>query len=321
MQNPLVSIIILTYNSQRHLQTLFTSLAKQTYQPIEIIVVDNASQDTTVNWIQQQTILKIDQLIANTTNDWYCKGNNAGIRVAKGEYILFCNDDVALEPTFVQHLVKTMVADATIGMAGGKLLKLTKSSEQPIIDTAGLIVYRSRRVINRGENEIDQGQYNETKQVFGISGAVMMVSRKAISLVQNKGQFFDEDYVAYKDDMDVSWRMHLAGLKIVYVHNAVGYHARTIQHSTLGQRTTKPQIIRGYSYRNHLWTLIKNETWSTFLLAAPWIITYELSKFAYLLIRERATLAYITQVVGKWRVIRAKHIHPATDYSLRPWVQ
>lgn len=317
----LVSIIILTYNSQRHLPALFTSLAKQTYQPLEIIVVDNASHDTTVLWIQEQTILKIKHLIANTTNDWYCKGNNAGIAVATGEYILFCNDDVTLEPNFVERLVQTMQTDETIGMVGGKLLRLTKRDSYPILDTAGLTMYRSRRVVNRGENEVDQGQYNTTEEVFGISGAVMMVSKKAITLVQHNNQFFDEDFIAYKDDVDVSWRMRLAGFKIMYVHNAVGYHARSIQHGTLDQRLVKPEIIRGYSYRNHLWTVIKNETGKTFFSACPWIIVYELSKFLYLLVREPSTLRYLSQVFKKWHSMRAKHIHPAMNYSLQPWIQ
>lgn len=318
---PLVSIIILTYNSQQHLPALFASLAKQIYQSIEIIVVDNASHDTTVLWIQEQTILKIKHLIANTTNDWYCKGNNAGIAVAVGEYILFCNDDVTLEPNFVERLVQTMQTDEAIGMVGGKLLRLTKQGHHHILDTAGLVMYRSRRVINRGENEIDHGQYEQTEEVFGISGAVMMVSKKAITWVQNNGQFFDEDFVAYKDDIDVSWRVRLAGFKIMYIHDAVGYHARSIQHSTLNQRVAKSAIIRGYSYRNHLWTVIKNETGKTFFSACPWIIVYELSKFVYLLVRERSTLRYLSPVFKQWRSMRAKHIHPATNYSLQPWIQ
>lgn len=321
MNQPIVSIIVLSYNSQKHLPALFESLAKQTYRTLEIIIVDNASQDNSVAWVKQQTILKIDHLISNGTNDWYCKGNNAGIAKAMGKYILFCNDDVVLGKEYIERLVAVMQRDSRIGMIGGKLLKLTKQGENHIIDTAGLAMYRTRRVTNRGENELDRGQYDHTKEVFGISGAVMMVTRTAVRQLEIQGQFFDEDFVAYKEDIDVSWRMHLAGFKVVYVHEAVGYHARSIQQTSISQRTKKSNIIRAYSYRNHLWMLMKNETLRTFLWNSPWIITYELGKLIYLLLRERSTITYIPQVLKSWKMMRAKHFHPVTSYSLQSWIQ
>ncbi|MDP3971190.1 MAG: glycosyltransferase family 2 protein [bacterium] len=319
-RQPLVSIIVLSYNSKKHLPALFTSLAAQTYSDIEIIVVDNDSQDGTVEWIEGQSILQPTNLIANKTNEWYAKGNNQGIKVAKGDYVIFCNDDVVLKNNHVELLVEVFKKQPDAGMVGGKLLKLTKQDDQSIVDSAGLIMERSRNVLNRGENDIDKGQYDLMEEVFGITGALMMVSRHAIESVKYGDNFFDADFIAYKEDVDASWRMHRAGFQVWYQPQAVAYHARTIQKTSLASRSNKPAIIRGYSYRNHIWTLIKNEDLKSFILDSWAIIPYEFVKLFYVLIREWSTLSYILETIKGIPKMRAKRVS-SNKQSIRQWIQ
>lgn len=308
-----VSIIILTYNSLEHLPDLFQSIAVQTHPDIELIVIDNASQDGTVAWLKQQTMLKLDHLVCNPTNVWFAKGSNQGIILASGEFILLCNDDVILEAKYIAKLVLRMHKDAQCGLAGGKILKLTKTNGQSIVDSAGLESAWSGRVVNRGENRPDIGQFDQPEEVFGITGAVMLLRRSALESIRYQDkthdEYIDEDFVAYKDDVDVSWRLERAGYTIWYEPAAVAHHARTIQQTDLAQRHIKPSIIRAYSYRNHIWLLVKNLSFTDFILRAPWMLPYEFAKFLYICVAEWSTVKIIPQLISKLPTIWRKRSH------------
>ncbi|MFA6474624.1 MAG: glycosyltransferase family 2 protein [Patescibacteria group bacterium] len=280
-----VSIIILTYNSQRHMPALFASLAKLIYPDVEVIVVDNASTDGTVDWLQHQTVRPVDQLIVNKTNVWFAQGNNQGIKVATGEYIYICNDDIILTPTSITRLVERMQQDTHCAMVGGKMLKLIDGQPSKIFDSAGLILKRSGRAVNRGEQVADTGQYDSAEEVFGITGAGMLLRRSAIT-----SECFDSDFVAYKEDVDLSWRLHRTGYTVWYEPTAVIYHARSIQQTTLAGRGQKSALIRAMSYRNHIWLLFKNLSLFDWLKRLPWLLPYECVKLGYVLIFEWSTL-------------------------------
>lgn len=338
MQKPLVSLIVLSYNSERHLPALFSSLKKQTYEFMEYIVVDNNSQDSTVKWIKHQEILSIDILIENLTNDWYAKGNNRGVDRAHGEYIVFCNDDVVLKPDFIEVLMQQVNSDSSIGMIGGKLLKLmpeevgqkiiepwnVSAFESNIgrkIDSAGIIMQRNRQVINRGENQIDDGQFNKREDIFGITGALMLVSRAALEKTKYGNEYFDEAFEAYKEDVDLSWRMQRAGFRVIYEPQAVAYHARSIQSQRLAERSSKPKLIRAISYRNHIWTIYKNSVRSEILRDFPWIISYEVGKLIYILLFEWSTLRQIPCLLRGLSIMKKKRIVATENYSIKKWIK
>jgi GT2 family glycosyltransferase len=291
----LVSIIILTYNSRRHLPALLQSIADQTYPAIELIVVDNASGDDTVAYVRSQTIRNIDQLIANPTNDWFARGNNIGMQASRGEYIYICNDDVVLAPDCIARLVAVLERTGQCAMIGPKVLKLIDGKPAAVFDSAGLMQYRSGRVVNRGENTADTGQYNQPQSVFGITGAAMLLRRSALERARYEQEYFDEDFVAYKEDVDLSWRLQRLGYSVLYEPTAIAYHARSMQQHSLRQRQQTRATIRAYSYRNHGWTLIKNLTWSELCKRSVWLIPYECAKLAYVFVREWSTVAILPQ--------------------------
>ena len=291
----LVSIIVLTYNSRRHLELLLQSIKLQSYPAIELIVVDNASQDDTVPYMRSQTIRPVDQLIVNQENYWFAKGNNIGIAASHGEYIYICNDDVALDKDCLLHLVAALEADTQRAMVGPKVLKLVDGKPSAQFDSAGLQQFRSGRTINRGENAVDTNQYDVAEPVFGITGAAMMLRRAALEQSKFEHEYFDEVFVAYKEDVDLSWRLARLGYEAYYEPKAIAYHARTMQKHSLQQRHGTRSVIRIYSYRNHWWTLIKNLSLFEAVKRAPWLIPYECAKLAFVLTREWSTLAAIPQ--------------------------
>lgn len=306
----LVSCIILTYNSRSHLPTLLQSIRDQKYPRIEVIVVDNASSDDTISYLKTQQILPIDQLICNSTNEWFARGNNRGIHNAHGEYIFVCNDDVVLTPTFLEILAQYLDSHPTCGMIGGKLLKLHGSEYrgEQLIDSAGLMRHRSYRMVNRGEQVVDHGQYDRAEEVFGITGAAMLLRREALEAVRYNNEYFDEDFIAYKEDCDLSWRIRRLGFTIWYEPKAVAYHARSVQQRSLQGRKNISQIVRAYSYRNHLWMLIKNIRVGEFFISIPWILPYECGKLAYILVAEWSTLRTVSTILhGIQRMIAKRH--------------
>lgn len=312
---PTVSIIVLTYNSARHLPALFASIAAQSYQPIELLVVDNTSTDQTVTWLQEQTVRKIDQLILNPKNVWFDEANNQGIAASHGEFVYICNDDIVLDTQCIQQLVERMQSSDRIGLVGGKMLKLIDGKPSTIIDSAGITMKRSGQAINRGEQEADSGQYNQAEQIFGITGAGMLLRRSALEQVKHRskdylGGYFDEDFVAYKEDVDLSWRLLRSGWQVWYEPTALIYHARSIQHTTLEGRHQKSKLIRAMSYRNHWWMLMKNLTALEWFQRLPWLLPYECAKLGYALVCEWSTVRIIPETVaGLPRMLRKRHDH------------
>lgn len=292
-----VSCIILTYNSRRHLERLLQSLHSQTYQFLEVMVVDNASSDDTVTYLREQKIRPLDQLICNPTNDWFAKGNNIGIHQAHGEYIYICNDDIAFTPTYFERLVAYAEQHPECGLMGGKLLKLKDGQPAQIFDSAGLQRYRSGKVINRGENEVDRGQFDTAETVFGITGAGMLLRRTVLEKIRYQNEYFDEDFIAYKEDIDLSWRIRRAGYTVWYEPTAVAYHARTVQQHSWRERRLTREVIRAYSYRNHMWTLVKNLTGREFLVTLPWLLPYECAKLGYIMFAEWSTVRHLPELV------------------------
>ena len=89
------------------------------------------------------------------------------------------------------------------------------------------MIRRDRRVFDRGENERDEGQFDRDEEVFGVSGAALVARREALESVELDGQYLDESFHMYKEDVDLCWRLRLAGWECWYVAGAVAYHART----------------------------------------------------------------------------------------------
>ncbi|OGY81701.1 MAG: hypothetical protein A3F54_01410 [Candidatus Kerfeldbacteria bacterium RIFCSPHIGHO2_12_FULL_48_17] len=334
--SPLVSVLVLTYKSVPYLRPLIASIRGQTYTNIELIMIDNASPDDTVAVLKKE--FPDVRLIENPENYWFSKGFNIGINAAKGEYIIICNHDIVLEPNFIEEILKGF-KDEKIAAVGGKLLKfpgeqmefssdlvrlktLVKSFK---IDTTGVQVFRNRRAIDRGESEVDTGQYNVPQEVFGISGALVCFRRSALEAVKFEHEYFDEDIMAYKDDYDMSWRLRHAGYSLWYLPSAIAYHNRRVSRSTdlsdrgtMANRRGKSKIDNIQSYKNHWLVLLKNDSARNFWRDFPFIFWYELKKFVYVLLFEQRTLAAIPLFFRQLARMKMKRKYIFSHSTLRP---
>lgn len=293
MSQPLVSIILLNYNSLRYqngesfLQKNMECLQKQTYPNLEIIGVDNASTDGSVEYMAIN--FPEVKLAKNERNLGFCGGNNRGVRESKGEYVLFLNQDVFLEPDYIERIVEFLENNPKAAGAMGKLLRFNslKQENTNIIDSLGIEIFKNGRAVERGELEEDSGQFSEITEAFGISGAASIFRRAALGNAKVENEYFDENFFMYKEDIDLSWRLRLLGWSLWCVSQAKAYHARTsggtgksgsyISHfwDFIRNERKKPAYVRGLSMKNQWLLLIKNLSLSQFFRWSPFILWRE----------------------------------------------
>ncbi|MFH0819553.1 MAG: glycosyltransferase family 2 protein [bacterium] len=299
-----VAISLVTWNGEKYLEALMSSIFTQTFKDFEILVIDNGSSDGTVAFFEKN--YPQIKLIKNQKNLGFAKGHNLGIDQSPSDYVLILNQDVILEPDFLAQLVEFMDKNKKTGLAGGKLLKLKDKGKTKIIDSVGQKIFRTHQVVEMGTGEEDHGQYDKSSQVFGVSATIPLYRRLALEDVKIDKEYFDEDFFSYKEDIDLNYRLRLYGWEIWYLPRAIAYHDRSAQgvkagfnFSMISYRRKKSEFIKFHSYKNHWFILIKNLTWYNFFWLFPYIFIYELTKFFYLLFFETKTFKDVPIIFQK----------------------
>lgn len=304
-----VSVHIVTYNSAPEIVTCLEGVQDQTYPIDSVIIVDNASEDETVYALERISFPALS-LIRNRQNTGFAGAHNQALRHTNADYILLLNPDVVLHPDYVRSLVQVMEEEPRAGMAGGKLLK---QHNPTLFDSTGIVMTRSRRFLDRAQNERDTGQYDEREAVFGITGAAVLYRREMIDDISIHGEFFDEDFFAYKEDVDVCWRANRFGWKAIYEPKALAYHDRGWDNQRGRSKISKK--LRAHSYLNRYFTIIKNDTVSQIVRNLPNLFVYEMAQFIYILVREPFLLLtwkdFFRQLPHMWqkrKLIRSKRV-------------
>jgi GT2 family glycosyltransferase len=302
----MVSVVVVSWNSERFIADCLTSIKMQSYNPIEIIVVDNGSEDRSIDLIKQAH--KEIKLIKNNTNMGFCHANNQGLTYAQGDYIFFLNADVILEKNYVREALNPFKIDEHIGMVSGKILRFDRKT----IDSTGQFLSRARRAIERGYGEPDSGQYEEEGYIFSVCGAAALYRRQMVDAVMLDNEFFDEDYFAFYEDLDIGWRAHLLGWKGYYTPRAVAYHFRggsqqqrgwLARFSQFSQRSTE---LKFHILKNRYATVIKNDTLKSFILCLPWFLKWELFIYGYLLFFDAKVLFKLISIIPYLKKARQK---------------
>lgn len=302
-----VSVHLVTWNSLKVLPEALESLREQTFQDFNLIVVDNASTDGSVNCVREN--FPTATVIRNFKNLGFARAHNQAIqmsRKASPEYVLVMNPDIILMENYLEKIVAAIDGRPEIGSIGGKLLKVYPRLEEygepqfsRTVDSVGLTIAKNRRVADRGSGEKDVGQFGEQEEVFGISGALALYRAEALdTAVLSDEEVFDDDFFAYKEDADLAWRLQLFGWKSAYTPTALAYHYRGAGGAenagwiqTFCGRWSRSTNVNRFSSRNHLMMLVKNEQFVNGLLYGIFILPYELLKFLYVLFFSPKVLA------------------------------
>lgn len=334
MDKGLVSVHLVSWNGMSHLQSCLQSVVDQTYRPINIMVVDNGSIDGTVQWLASE--YPQVHVLRNTRNLGFCHGHNQAIRITDSPYVLCLNQDVVLTPNWIAQAVNILETQPQIGSVGGKLLRYSYTDEElksvvpsAIIDSAGLRVYRSRHTVDRGSGEQDSGQYNRSEPVFGLSGACVLFRRQALESIRYRDEYFDEDFFAYKDDVDVAWRLQRLNWTNWYDGTINAYHHRSIRGQDhignlqiVNNFKRRSRFNAAYSYRNHWLVAMKNESFDSIKSDLLWIGWYEIRKFFFLLLTRPSTLMGIVTAIRFRARMKAKakllnHVSKQSSVTIR----
>ena len=300
----MVSVLIVTWNSAQWLEECFAALDRQDYLDLEVIIVDNASNDAT-----RDRLHKVEskwRVIYNQANEGFAAGQNQAIRAAGGDWVLCLNPDVVLSADFVTRLVSAGEAHAEAGTLCGKLLRWDAGKEEPrtnVVDSTGIYFTRNMRHLDRGAEEADRGQYDRTQYVFGATGAAAMFRRRFIDDVSVAGEFFDEEFFSFREDADLAWRGQVLGWKCIYTPMAMAWHARRV---TPERRSDLPLIINWHSMKNRFLMRGKNASgWLCWRLLLP-VAWRDLMTVGYAVVRDQRLISALAYPWRKWPNIRRK---------------
>ncbi|MGZ3871071.1 MAG: glycosyltransferase family 2 protein [Bacteriovorax sp.] len=213
---PTVSIIVLNYNGKKYLDNCFISLARISYPKsrLEVILVDNASSDGSIAYVSQKYPWVN---IANLNKNYgFTGGNNAGVNLAKGEYVVFLNNDVMVDENWLIELIKVVLTNPNVILTS-KSLFIDKPEIIDHVGSKATIIGRSFCVnFGRKDDKLEKSP----KFVVQPYGASMLVKRDVFEKIGK----FDEDYVTSLEDTDFGFRAWLFGYEIMYVPGSVFYH-------------------------------------------------------------------------------------------------
>lgn len=241
--SPLLSVIIPNWNGKRFLEDCIDSLKGQTFKNFETILVDNGSTDGSADFAEARYGDFI-RIIRNKKNLGFTGGNNAGIRVARGDYIVLLNNDTWADSHWLEELARATRFDPPIGMWGSKVRSFYQRDR---IEGVGELIYWDGLCRAKGQFQMDQGQFDEIEEIFFPPGCGAMYRKKVFDEIG----LFDEDFFAYADDAEMGIRARLAGWKCLYVPKAVIYHKNS---GTGGQYSPFKAF---YVERNRFWITIK----------------------------------------------------------------
>ena len=294
--NDRVSVTIVTYNSGRFIKRCLESVLAQRYANKEIIVIDNASSDGTVDILEQ--FEDRCQIIYNDENIGFAAAQNQAILSSTGEWVLTLNPDVLLLPNFIQALVEAGQFDSKIGTVCGKLLTILASfdlPEKPLVDSTGIYFTPMLRHLDRGSQEVDNGHYLKHEYVFGATAAAALYRREMIDDISIGDEFFDPDFFVYREDADVAWRAQLMGWRCIYTPLARGYHVRNV---LPGNRRALPSVINMHSVKNRFLMRLKNMTPDLYRRNWPSIMARDLVVVGACVLHEHGSLSMLKPASG-----------------------
>jgi GT2 family glycosyltransferase len=317
-----IVISIVTWNSANTISDCLKSVLSQTFSDFILFVVDNNSTDKTIKNVES---FDDPRLIfeKKKENTGFCGGHNYTIRNSTSEYVLLVNPDVILSSNYVENALKAAVSDNRIGTVCGLLLQNNDfSSDDNLIDSAGMDIQRSRVLSMRFHNKKKGESDLKQEFVFGADGALPLYRREMIDDISYKDEFFDELFFAHKEDWDVSWRANIFGWKTIFSPNCIAIHPRHFKPSSLRVRRSISNEIKVHSVKNQLILLLKNEQFSTFLTNGIFILPRQFFIFFYILIFERSSLrAYkivmrnLPLILRKRRVIQGKRMSKENNFG------
>ena len=253
----LAYVVILNWNGAGYIRDCLRSALAQTYPHYRVLVVDNGSTDASRAIVQDEfpeaTFLGLPE------NLHFARGSNAGIRKALEDpdcaHVVTLNNDTRVDPEWLMELVRG--ATRGVAMVASKLFLMDRSR---ILNSTGLSIAPDGSGLDRGWSQRDEGQYDEASDVFGPTAGAGLYTKEALDAVG----LFDEAFLAYYEDLDLAWRIRLAGWEARFAPQAIVHHKFSASYGS-------GNPMRVYlCERNRIWNLVQNYPWRFAGMAIPW---------------------------------------------------
>ncbi len=267
ISNPgdLVSVIVVNWNGRHYLHDCLTALSVQTAAEYEVVLVDNASTDGSVEFVAEH--FPSVRIVRNDRNRGFAAANNIGFQHARGNYLVTLNNDTCANPDWLAELVKGVHTGPDIGMCASTMVL---RSDPSIVDSTGIAFNRCGVAWDRLSGCRLSDINPQPVEVFGPCAGAAMYRREMIDQVGG----FDEDFFIYLEDVDLAWRAQSHGWRCLSIPAAV------VQHVHSG---TSREGSPGKNYnlgRNKVWMLYKNLS-AAQLGWLPLILLYDFSAALY----------------------------------------
>ena len=248
-----VSIIVVNYNGRAWLKRCLGAAVAELTPDSELIVVDNGSTDGSVEFVRKT--FPRARTVPLETNLGFAAGNNVGVRVARGRYIAFLNNDAEPQSGWLFTLRQVLETHPHVGLVASRIVFM---HDRGVVDSAGDGLTRCGGAFKRSHGQQVQ-EALEPQEVFGACGAACLIRRDLFDDIGG----FDEAFFAVHEDVDLSYRVQLRGYRCLYVPEATVWHAGS---ATLG-RLSAQAIFWGQ--RNLEWMYFKDTPWTLLLLTFP----------------------------------------------------
>ena len=261
MTQPSVAIVILNWNGRSFLEKFLPSVTASVYPNKKIIVADNASTDDSVNFLQQH--YPSVQVIQNSSNEGFAKGYNTALKQVEADYYVLLNSDVEVTPGWIGPVIELMETDKAIAASQPKILAYDDKNNFEYAGACGGWLDQLGYPFSRGRVfdscETDTGQYDTVQPCFWASGAALFIR----SPVYHELKGMDEFFFAHQEEIDLCWRLQLAGYKVFVQPASVVYH---VGGGTLPRGNSRKTFL---NFRNNLVMLAKNSSLGTALWKIP----------------------------------------------------
>ena len=291
--NPLVSIIILNYNAGDLLLDCVNSIQKSTYTNYEIILVDNISKDNSHKKCKEQ--FPSIKLIENSENFGYCEGNNIGLRIAKGQFIVILNPDTIVDSFWLEELLKAYQTNGE-GIYQPKFLATTDHS---MLLSTGNMIQIFGFGFSRSKGDIDKKQYEDLEKINYASGTCLFTSK----YILEKIGFFDPFLFAFHDDLELCWRGAINKINSFYVPKSIVYHP--IEGTSFKWNPIKFKLME----RNRKYCLLTLYDRQTFFKMLPPLILVDLAVFFFYLSKGLIKMKILAdiEILKNFKIINKKY--------------
>ena len=249
MANPTIAVVILNYNGRNFIQQFLPSVLASSYVNKEIIVADNCSTDDSPDVLKQFSNIKILML---DKNYGFAEGYNQALQKISADYYALLNSDVEVTPQWIEPIIQLMESDKKIAACQPKILSYKEKEFFEYAGAAGGWLDTLGYPFSRGrifdEHEKDLGQYNDNAEIFWATGAAMFLRASVFHEVNG----FDNFFFAHMEEIDLCWRLQLAGYKIMCCPASVVYH---VGGGTLPKSNERKVYL---NFRNNIIMLSKN---------------------------------------------------------------